>query len=130
MKKLFLLLVVSMLLFVVSGSAQMVTKTVTSSKTVAKTLIYTTDQSAKVFGLQIVLDSAKMHANDTITTSFQVSNDGIRYNTYPSLSGGVLKKSVPAGIYTSTLNWKYYKIVLTPSSNDSTFTITSLLFKN
>jgi hypothetical protein len=130
MKKFFLMLVVSMFLFTVSGVAQMVTKTVTTSKTAAVNLNFTTDKSQKVFGLQIVLDSANMHANDTIVTSFLVSNDGVRFVAYPSLSGGTLKKTVPAGVYTSTLNWKYFRVVLTPSSNDSTFTATGLLLKN
>ena len=128
MKKFLILSILG--LFVMAANAQLVTKSVTSSKTAAVTILYQNDKSNHPFGLQVVLDSAKMHANDTITTSFQVSNDGVHYVTYPSLTGGVLKKTVPAGVYTSTLNWKYFKVVLTPSSNDSTFTIYSYLLKN
>jgi len=128
MKK--LILILSLVAFCLAANAQLVTKTETTSKTVAVTLTYTAKEAGNIFGLQVRLDSANMHANDTITTSFTVSNDGVRYVAFPSLSGGVLKKTVPAGVYTSTLNWKYLRVVLTPSSNDSTFTAYGYLFVN
>jgi hypothetical protein len=126
MKK--LILILSLVAFVISANAQLITKSTTTHKTAAVNLNFTAKEAGNVFGIQVVLDSSNMHANDSILTSFQVSNDGVRYVAFPSLSGSQLKKTVPAGAYTGTINWKYFRVVLTPSSNDSTFTAYGYLF--
>lgn len=117
------------LIFGAYANAQLVTKTATSSKTLPVSIAYSTDKANQPFSVHTVLQAAKMHTNDSITLSISVSNDNTNWVAYPGFTPLVFKKTTYSQITSSTLMYKYLKLTYTPSSNDSTFTITSYLFK-
>jgi len=129
MKNLLILMLVCFISF--SASAQLVIKTTTSSKTAGKNIIYSTDKASQPFSIHTVLDSAEMHANDTILMTMFVSNNNVNWVAYPSFSTLTYKKTTCSQVTSGTLVYKYLKLTYSPptGNNDSTFTITSNLFK-